>query len=228
MIRGRAGLSCTPFFLACRRRLVPKEIMALRGLTRRGVCLATGALSLAVAAPAMGQTRHIYGQHSRNTLLFLNGRGTGPNPVVIMVPDKPQSRSELIPHARELVRRSISVAVIDRREGRHGFMAHTSDVARAAAYLQSHASELKLEGRIAFWGQGEGADMALLCAADRRYLSSVGVSPRDIVGMALLGGNAPDPTFTHPSAYRGESVPAVFRGGRGDTASATAFLSGLL
>ncbi len=203
--------------------------MAVIGVTRRGLCLATGALALIAPASAMGQTRHIYGPYSRNSLLLLHGRGEGPKPVVVMVPDRGQSRSSLMPTARDLVRRGISVAVTDRREGRHGFMAHTSDVACAIGYLNGRLDELALDGRIALWGMGEGADMALLCVADRRYLSAVGMRPRDIVGLALLDeGRSSDPTFTRAEAYGGASMSAVFRGGRGDHASATAFLSGLL
>lgn len=203
--------------------------MGVIGVTRRGLCLATGALALIAPTAAMGQTRHTYGLHSRNSLLLLNGRGEGPKPVVVMVPDKGQARSSLMPIARDLVRRRISVAVIDRREGRHGFMAHTSDVARAIGYLNGRSSELSLDGRIALWGQGEGADMALLCVADRRYLSAVGMRPRDILGLALLGeGRSSDPTLTRAEAYGAATVPAAFTGRRGDTGSATAFLSGLL
>lgn len=198
-------------------------------MTRRGLCLATGALALAVPAVAAGQTRHTYGPHPRQSLIFMQGRGTGPHPLVVLLADHGQPLSSLAPFGRDLNRRGIAVALTDRREGRHGFAAHTSDVARAIGYLKAQAETLKLDGRIALWGMGTGADAALLTVADRRYFAVVGMQPRDISGLALLGhGDGPDATFTHPRAYGGDAVSSVYRGGRGDSASAIAFLSGLL
>ncbi len=217
------------FFLACIVAVVPKGGMQGSGVTRRGLFLATGAFALAVPAVAAGQTRHAYGPHPKQSLIFMQERGAGPHPLVVLLADRGQSLSSLVPFARDLNRRGIAVALTGRREGRHGFTAHASDVARAIGYLKAHAETLELDGRIALWGMGTGADAAILTVADRRYLAVVGLQPRDISGLALSGhGDGPDATFTHPSAYGGDRVPAVYRGGRGDSASAIAFLSGLL
>ncbi|GAA0379551.1 hypothetical protein GCM10009093_03180 [Brevundimonas terrae] len=217
------------FFLACIVAVVPKGGMQGSGVTRRGLCLATGAVVLAAPAMARAQDRHAYGPHARQTLRLVNGRGAGSKPVVALLGDNGQDTASLMRSARELARRGISVAITDRREGRHGFPAHTSDVARAIGYLSTHAEALELDGQIALWGIGAGADAALLTVADRRYLAVVGMQPRDISGLALLGhGGGPDGTFTHPRAYGGDAVTSVYRGGRGDSASAIAFLSGLL
>ncbi|MEG1451291.1 alpha/beta hydrolase family protein [Brevundimonas sp.] len=184
---------------------------------------------LAVPAMAKAQDRHAYGPHARQTLRLVEGRGTGPKPVVVLLGDKGQDAASLMRNSRELTRRGISVAITDRREGRHGFAAHTADVARVIGYLKTHSEALELDGRIALWGIGTGADAALLTVADRRYLAVVAMQPRDISGLALSGaGEELDATFTHPRAYGGDRVPAVYRGGRGDSASAIAFLSGLL
>lgn len=178
---------------------------------------------------ARAQDRYAYGPHARQTLRLVDGRGVGPKAVVVLLGDRAQDTAFFIRSARELARRGISVAITDRREGRHGFTAHTSDVARAISYLKAHAGALELDGRIALWGIGAGADAALLTVADRRYLAVVGMQPRDISGLALLGhGDGPDATFTHPRAYGGDAVSSVYRGERGDSASAIAFLSGLL
>lgn len=178
---------------------------------------------------ARAQDRHAYGPHPRQTVRLVDGRGSGPKPVVVLLGDRAQDTASLMRSARELARRGINVAITDRREGRHGFAAHNSDVARAIGYLKTHAEALGLDGRIALWGIGTGADAALLTVADRRYLAVVGMQPRDISGLALLGhGDGPDATFTHPRAYGGDAVSSVYRGGRGDSASAIDFLSGLL
>ncbi len=206
--------------------------MSIKGMTRRGLCATGGALVLAsVAAPAMGQTRYAYGPFARQSLIMLGGRGSGPQPLVLMLgrAERGAPDSRMMASARRLNARGITVALVDRRAGRHGFNAHTSDVATALGWLMERREALALDGRIALWGEESGATAALLLGRDRRYLSRIGLNPRDLWGMVLLDEDqARDATLTHPSAYGAGDPAAVFRGTAPQVREAEAFISGLL
>ena len=179
----------------------------------------------------MGQTRLDYGPLARQSLVLLRGRGPGSQPLVLMLgrAERGAPDSRMTASARRLNARGITVALVDRRAGRHGFNAHTSDVATALGWLMERRETLALDGRIALWGEGSGATAALLLGRDRRYLSRIGLGPRDLWGMVLLDEDqVRDATLTHPSAYGTADPAALFRGSIAQARQAEAFISGLL
>jgi acetyl esterase/lipase len=63
------------------------------------------------------------------------------------------------------------------------------DAATAVAWARAHAREFGGDpDRIYVLGHSAGAHMAVLLAADRRYLASVGMAPRDLRGVIALSG----------------------------------------
>ncbi len=195
-------------------------------MTRRIVCASgLGGLVAAVATPVMGQAlSHAYGPHNRQTLRFVRGQANGPRPLVVMVGG---TRPVPLRQARLLVSRGMSVALMDRRLERHGFQAHTSDIARAMAYLVARKDRLELGEGLALWGEGTGAQAVALTLKDRRYLSAAGLHPRSVWGAVLLSQMpVRDATFTVAEAY-GSGEPAALLHTKKATEGA-AFLSGLL
>lgn len=193
-------------------------------MTRRGLCALAGGMVLAGLPKAASANQAVaYGPHSRQRLNIIRGRGAGPHPLVLMT-----GEGAMTSQARALATRGMTVAVVDRRQSAYGFHAYGGDVILALAWLRERSLALELDGRFAFWAEGQAASTALLIGRDRRYLERIGLGLRDLSGMVLVDmREVRDPTFTVPSAYGLQDPPAVYQTHIRKAADGAAFLSGL-
>lgn len=193
-------------------------------MTRRRLWTLAGALALAgLPVAASASDRHAYGPRSHQSLQIVRGAGGGPHALVLMT-----GGSAMMAQARRLAARGMTVAIVQRRAPAYGFHPGTSDLVSALAWVLARKDTYELDGRIAFWGEAEGAAAALLIGRDRRYLQRIGMVPRDISGMVLVDQVAlNDATFTVPSAYGLADPPALYRTDKRKAADGAAFLSGL-
>ena len=76
-----------------------------------------------------------------------------------------------------------------RKAPEHRFPTFMADAATAVAWARAHGRELGGDpSRIYVMGHSAGAHIAVLLAADRRYLGQVGMEPRDLRGVIALSG----------------------------------------
>lgn len=89
-----------------------------------------------------------------------------------------------------LSRNGVTVVVPDYRKApADPFPAFMEDAAAAAAWTKRHAGEFGGDpGRIHLMGHSAGAHMAVLLAADPRYLAAHALAPRDFASVIALSG----------------------------------------
>ena len=86
-----------------------------------------------------------------------------------------------------LSRHGIVVMIPDYRKTK--FPAFMDDAAQAVAWARTHAAQFGGDSRQLFlMGHSAGAHIGALLATDARYLSNVGVKPRDLAGFIGLAG----------------------------------------
>lgn len=199
--------------------------MVRNGITRRGVwALAGGLVFAGIPVVAVASERHAFGPHPHQRLQIFRGSGVGQHPLVLMA-----GGISMTPQARRLAARGMTVAVVEKPRAAYGFNTATYELVSALEWLMARKESLDLDGRIAMWGEAQGASSALLVGRDRRYLQRLGMAPRDISGIVLVDEvQVTDATFTVPSAYGMSDPAAVFRIPKRKAADGAAFLSGLL
>lgn len=91
---------------------------------------------------------------------------------------------------QRLARAGALVLVPDYRKAPgHAFPDFMYDTARAVAWARDNAARLGGDPRRVYvMGHSAGAHIVALLATDGRYLSSVGMSPRDLAGVVALAG----------------------------------------
>ncbi|HTD27987.1 MAG TPA: alpha/beta hydrolase, partial [Xanthomonadaceae bacterium] len=91
---------------------------------------------------------------------------------------------------QSLARAGFLVIVPDYRKAPQvAFPAFIEDSARAVAWTRAHAAEYGGDpSRIFLMGHSSGAHMAAMLGTDSRFLSAVGMQPRDLAGIVGLSG----------------------------------------
>lgn len=85
----------------------------------------------------------------------------------------------------------------------HAFPDFMYDAARAVAWARDNAARLGGDpGRVYVMGHSAGAHIVALLATDGRYLSSVGMAPRDLAGVVALAGPYDFLPLTDPELWQ--------------------------
>lgn len=193
-------------------------------MTRRGLFLSLfGGLMAAPFGDAWAAGRKGarlgYGPDPRQTVEIYALHGATGRPLLMLFDD---GRGEGRQIARRLARRGFVVALADLRTMRGSEALVIADAALATVWVADRAAGFGGDPtRLGVLGLGEGANVALMLALDRRYMAALGRSDliRAAGALERRPATRPDLTATRPEAYARADAAPLWLGGRGQAAT---------
>lgn len=193
-------------------------------MTRRGLFLSLfGGLMAAPFGDAWAAGRKGarlgHGPDPRQTVEIYALQGATGRPLLMLFDD---GRGEGRRTARRLARRGFVVALADLRTMRGSEALVIADAALATAWVADRAAGFGGDPtRLGVMGLGEGANVALMLALDRRYMAALGRSDliRAAGALERRPATRPDLTATRPEAYVRADAAPLWLGGRGQAAT---------
>ena len=160
-----------------------------------------------------------YGLDPRQTVEMYALQGATGRPLLMLFDD---GRGEGRRTARRLARRGFVVALADLRTMRGSEALVIADAALATVWVADRAAGFGGDPtRLGVLGLGEGANVALMLALDRRYMAALGRSDliRAAGALERRPATRPDLTATRPEAYARADAAPLWLGGRGQAAT---------
>ena len=193
-------------------------------MTRRGLFLSLfGGLMAAPFGDAWAAGRKGarlgYGPDPRQKVEIYALQGATGRPLLMLFDD---GRGEGRQVARRLARRGFVVALADLRTMRGSEALVIADAALATVWVADRAAGFGGDPtRLGVLGLGEGANVALMLALDRRYMAALGRSDliRAAGALERRPATRPDLTATRPEAYARADAAPLWLGGRGQAAT---------